>query len=63
MDYADATEKVVFEFCRLNGKQWLEVVLGDAPVSAYLEEVVSVQVQVERKCFEIVQGEVILKLL
>ena len=41
MDYADATEKVVFEFCRLNGKQWLEVVLGDAPVSAYLEEVVS----------------------
>ena len=30
-----------FEFCRLNGKQWLEVVLGDVPVSAYLEEVVS----------------------
>jgi hypothetical protein len=39
--FAEATEGVVFEFCRLDSKQWLESVLGDAPVSAYLEEVVN----------------------
>jgi hypothetical protein len=38
---AEATEAVVFEFCRLSSKQWLDVVATDVPVSAYLEDVVN----------------------